>query len=344
MINNPTKFLFLLTLMGGTLISTSANSWFGAWMGLEINLLSFIPLMTNSKNLFSTEASLKYFLVQALASATLLLSVILGSLLFNPSVPNSSHLTIMNTLISSSLLLKMGAAPFHFWFPGVMEGLNWMNSLMLLTWQKIAPLMLISYTFHLDVFFSVIIVLSVVIGSLGGLNQTSLRKILAYSSINHLGWLLAAMAAGENIWGMYFLIYSFLSFAIIFMMSVFQLMHVNQIFSLNSINPINKFAFFVTLLSLGGLPPFLGFMPKWIVIQNMVNLGNLFIVTVMVITTLMTLFYYLRTAFGAFMLTYSENLWNTPTVTNSSLYSIALLLSILSTLGLTIISLIHNIL
>nr|YP_009692430.1 NADH dehydrogenase subunit 2 [Mesonemoura tritaenia]QEH58830.1 NADH dehydrogenase subunit 2 [Mesonemoura tritaenia] len=343
MINNPTKFLFLLTLMGGTLISTSANSWFGAWMGLEINLLSFIPLMTNSKNLFSTEASLKYFLVQALASATLLFSVILGSLLINPSLANSSHSTSLNILISSSLLLKMGAAPFHFWFPGVMEGLNWMNGLMLLTWQKIAPLMLISYTMKLDIFFSLIIMLSVIIGSLGGLNQTSIRKILAYSSINHLGWLLAAMAAGESVWGVYFLIYTFLSFTIIFMMNTFKLMHVNQIFSLNSINPVNKFAFFITLLSLGGLPPFLGFMPKWLVIQNLVTLGNLFTVTIMVVTTLMTLFYYLRTTFGAFMLTYSEILWNSPSPINNTLHSFSLFLSILSTLGLMLITLIHNI-
>nr|YP_010238743.1 NADH dehydrogenase subunit 2 [Amphinemura wui]QTE20667.1 NADH dehydrogenase subunit 2 [Amphinemura wui] len=344
MINNPTKFLFLLTLMGGTLISTSANSWFGAWMGLEINLLSFIPLMTNSKNLFSTEASLKYFLVQALASATLLLTVILGSLFLNPTVPNPSDSTVINTLISSSLLLKMGAAPFHFWFPGVMEGLNWMNGLMLLTWQKIAPLMLISYSFKLDTFFSFIIVLSVLIGSLGGLNQTSIRKILAYSSINHLGWLLAAMATGESIWGLYFLIYTFLSFAIIFMVNTFKMIHINQIFSLNFINPVNKFAFFVTLLSLGGLPPFLGFLPKWIVIQNMVNLGNIFLVTLMVVTTLITLFYYVRTTFAAFMLTYTETLWNLPTPFNSTNHTTALFLSICSTLGLMFISLTFSIL
>nr|QHD47982.1 NADH dehydrogenase subunit 2 [Indonemoura auriformis] len=344
MVNNPTKFLFLLTLMGGTLISTSANSWFGAWMGLEINLLSFIPLMTNSKNLFSTEASLKYFLIQALASATLLLSVILGSLMINPSLISFSPSTGLNMLISSSLLLKMGAAPFHFWFPGVMEGLNWMNGLMLLTWQKIAPLMLISYTFKLDMFFSIIIISSIIIGSLGGLNQTSIRKILAYSSINHLGWLLGGMAAGENVWSIYFLTYTFLSVTLILMMNAFKLMHVNQIFALNSINPVNKFAFFVTLLSLGGLPPFIGFMPKWLVIQSLVNLNNLFIVSIMVVTTLMTLFYYLRTAFGAFMLSYTETLWNSPTPLNSSMHKTSLFLAMLSTLGLIIISITPNIL
>lgn len=343
MVNNPTKFLFLLTLIGGTLISTSANSWFGAWIGLEINLLSFIPLITNSKNLFSTEASLKYFLVQALASATLLLTVILGSLMLSPSLSTSSSSTIINTLISRSLLLKIGAAPFHFWFPGVIEGLNWINGLILLTWQKIAPLILISYTFTLNTFFSFIIITSVLIGSLGGLNQTSIRKILAYSSINHLGWLLAAIAAGERIWGLYFLVYTFLSFAIIFIVNTFKIIHINQIFSLNYINPINKFAFFVTLLSLGGLPPFLGFIPKWIVIQNIVTIGNIFLITLMVVTTLITLFYYVRTSFGAFILTYRETLWNTPSLISSSLHSASLLLSICSTLGLLTISLIYRI-
>nr|YP_010987356.1 NADH dehydrogenase subunit 2 [Lednia tumana]QCF39710.1 NADH dehydrogenase subunit 2 [Lednia tumana]WOL43199.1 NADH dehydrogenase subunit 2 [Lednia tumana] len=345
MLNNPTKFLFLLTLMAGTLIATSANSWFGAWMGLEINLLSFIPLMTNSKNLFLTEASLKYFLVQALASATLLLSVILGSFLSSsPYEDSTGTLNVMNTVISSTLLLKMGAAPFHFWFPGVMEGLNWMNGLMLLTWQKIAPLMLISYTFQMNIFFSVIITLCVLVGSLGGFNQTSLRKILAYSSINHLGWLLAAMAAGESIWCLYFLVYTFLSLTIIFLMNSFKLFHVNQIFSLNHINPIHKFAFFVTLLSLGGLPPFLGFLPKWIVIQSLINTGNNFLITVMVITTLITLFYYLRTTFGAFMLTYSETLWNTPTPVIKTTHTVALILAIMSTLGLLICSILFSIL
>nr|YP_009694023.1 NADH dehydrogenase subunit 2 [Amphinemura longispina]QEI04295.1 NADH dehydrogenase subunit 2 [Amphinemura longispina] len=344
MVNNPNKFLFILTLMGGTLISTSATSWFGAWMGLEINLLSFIPLMTNQKNLFSTEASLKYFLVQALASASLLIAVILGSLMFNPALPNSLMSPLMNTLISGALLLKMGAAPFHFWFPGVMEGLSWTNGLLLLTWQKIAPLMLISYTFKMDAIFSLIIILCVLIGSLGGFNQTSIRKILAYSSINHLGWLLAAMATGESLWTTYFLIYTFLSFAIIFMLNTFKLSHINQIFSLNKIHPVHKFSFFVTLLSLGGLPPFLGFMPKWVVIQNAVTLGNTFIITVMVTTTLITLFYYLRTTFSAFMLTYTETSWNSITPLNSSLYNISLLLAILSTLGLSLISLIYSIL
>nr|YP_010836002.1 NADH dehydrogenase subunit 2 [Taeniopteryx auberti]WGC89521.1 NADH dehydrogenase subunit 2 [Taeniopteryx auberti] len=338
MLNNPTKFLFFMTLISGTMISISANSWFGAWMGLEINLLSFIPLMTNTKNLLSTEASLKYFLTQALASATLLFSIIIAALMFNTPSSLLMESTFMNILISSSLLLKMGAAPFHFWFPGVMEGLNWMNGLMLMTWQKIAPLMLLSYNLSMSTFASIIIAMSVLIGSLGGFNQTSLRKILAYSSINHLGWLIAAMGVGQNLWYLYFSVYSFLSMAIIYMMNTFKLFHMKQIFTLNYISPVTKFALFITLLSLGGLPPFLGFLPKWIIIQSMTQAGMIFLVSIMVIMTLITLFYYLRTSFGAFMLTYTEPTWTYFYSPNNSSNLITLTLSACSTFGLIICS------
>nr|YP_010461159.1 NADH dehydrogenase subunit 2 [Strophopteryx fasciata]UUF92090.1 NADH dehydrogenase subunit 2 [Strophopteryx fasciata] len=343
MLNNPTKLLFFMTLVSGTLISVSANSWFGAWMGLEINLLSFIPLMTNTNNLLSTEASLKYFLTQALASATLLFTVIIAALLFNSGSSLGMNNVVVSMLISSSLLLKMGAAPFHFWFPGVMEGLNWMNGLMLMTWQKIAPLMLLSYNLSMNLFISLVIGLSVLIGSLGGFNQTSLRKILAYSSINHLGWLIAAMGLGENLWYLYFSVYSFLSVAIIFMLNTFKLFYVKQIFSLNYVNPVTKFSIFVTFLSLGGLPPFLGFLPKWIIIQSMVQSGLIFLVSLMVVMTLITLFYYLRTSFGAFMLTYAEPTWSHGLKLNNSSNLITLTLAMMSALGLLTCSVLFSI-
>nr|YP_008815638.1 NADH dehydrogenase subunit 2 [Dinocras cephalotes]AGZ03519.1 NADH dehydrogenase subunit 2 [Dinocras cephalotes] len=344
MIHNPTKLLFYLTLMSGTLLSISSSSWFGAWIGLEINLLSFIPLMTSSSNLMSTEASLKYFLTQALASATLLFTVIFASMTY--SLPSSfiPFNMFFNTLINSSLLLKMGAAPFHFWFPGVMEGLNWLNGFMLMTWQKIAPLMLLSYNFSFDIFAATIICLSVLVGSLGGLNQTSLRKILAYSSINHLGWMTAALLTGENTWNMYFMVYTFLTATIILMLHTFGLSHLNQTFSLNSIPPIAKFSLFFSLLSLGGLPPFLGFLPKWIVIQNLTEMGLKLLVTLMVVMTLITLFYYLRMSFSAFMLIYTENLWTTPHTPPSSPLFFSVLLASLSTFGLPICSLIFYVL
>nr|YP_010159293.1 NADH dehydrogenase subunit 2 [Perlesta teaysia]QRG31743.1 NADH dehydrogenase subunit 2 [Perlesta teaysia] len=344
MFKNPTNLLFIGTLVSGTLISISANSWFGAWIGLEINLLSFIPLMANTSNLMSTEASLKYFLTQALASATLLFTVIASAMIF--SLPSTLHISnvFLNTLVSSSLLLKMGAAPFHFWFPGVMEGLSWINGLTLMTWQKLAPLMLLSFNFTLNTFTSLIIIASVIIGSIGGLNQTSLRKILAYSSINHLGWLTAALMIGENLWNIYFITYTFLTATIIFMLWSFKLSHLSQTYSLTYIPPVIKFSLFMSLLSLGGLPPFIGFLPKWIIIQSLTTANLKIIVTIMVVMTLITLFYYLRIGFSAFMFLYNQTLWNPPSSHPSYHYLMALTLTAISTFGLIICTGIYHVL
>nr|AMH85474.1 NADH dehydrogenase subunit 2 [Eudasyphora canadiana] len=304
MFNNSSKIMFLGILMMGTLISISANSWLGAWMGLEINLLSFIPLMSDNK-LMSTEASLKYFLTQALASSVFLFAVIL--FLLNTSKSDSNY--FMEMIIFSSLLLKSGSAPFHFWFPNVMEGLSWINALILMTWQKIAPLMLISYIIFKPLII-ISIILSSLIGALGGLNQTSLRKLMAYSSINHLGWMLAAMY-NSNLWLTYFMFYTFLTFSMIFMFNMFKLSYINQLFSLFFNEKSMKFFLFFNLLSLGGLPPFLGFLPKLLVIQSLTINNQLFLLTFMVMMTLITLYFYMRLCYSAFMLNYYENNWMT---------------------------------
>nr|YP_009504358.1 NADH dehydrogenase subunit 2 [Graphomya rufitibia]AWX64105.1 NADH dehydrogenase subunit 2 [Graphomya rufitibia] len=330
MFNNSSKAMFFSILMAGTVISISSNSWLGAWMGLEINLLSFIPLMNDSK-LMSTEASLKYFLTQALASSILLFSVIL--LMINSK--NSMNFTEM--MIFSSLLLKSGSAPFHFWFPNVMEGLSWLNALILMTWQKIAPLMLISYLINKPLILMSII-LSSMIGALGGLNQTSLRKLMAYSSINHLGWMLAAMFSSNSLWMIYFSFYSFLTFSMIFMFNSFKISHINQLFTLFFKNKNLKFILFFNLLSLGGLPPFLGFFPKLMVIQALTMNNQLFLLTFMVLMTLITLYFYLRLCYSTFMLNYYENNWMNISMHKSMNMNIFITCSFISTFGLFLIS------
>nr|UEP13611.1 NADH dehydrogenase subunit 2 [Asarkina ericetorum] len=339
MFNNSFKILFIFILMTSTMITISANSWLGAWMGLEINLLSFIPLMSDN-NLMSNEASLKYFLTQALASSILLFSSILflyqNNFISQLSMNYNSNNNI-NMMILSALLMKSGTAPFHFWFPNVMEGLNWMNSLILMTWQKIAPLMLISYLIIKSILFWCIL-LSIIIGSLGGLNQTSLRKLMTFSSINHLGWMLMSMYSNESLWITYFMFYVFLSFNLIFLFNMFKLFHINQLFSLFLLNKYLKFSLFLNLLSLGGLPPFLGFLPKWLTIQYLTFNDQLFMMTMMIIMTLLTLFFYLRLCYTAFMLNYYENNWNYKIYLNNFMIKLYLMLSFFSTFGLFIIS------
>lgn len=292
--------------MRGTLIAISSFSWFRIWIGLEINLLSFIPLITSSKNLFSSESSLKYFLTQALASVFFLFSILIFFLFLNFNFFFYKNIFI---LISLTILIKSGAAPLHFWFPRVIEGLNWQRAIILITWQKIAPLIVLSYCLNLTLLFFIII-FCVFFGRIGGLNQTSLRKLMAFSSINHLGWMLAGIIYRENMWLLYFLFYSILSLTTVLIFNNFKLFNLNQTFSFYNSTFFTKLIIFLNLLSLGGLPPFLGFFPKWLIIEIIIFINYYFILIIMLFLTLLTLYFYLRISYSVLLINYLEINWN----------------------------------
>lgn len=269
--------------------------------------MAFIPILVSNRNLNNTEAALNYFLIQAFASTVLLFSIILLIIYNNYIFINLFYLyNIPIKLIILALIIKLGAAPFHFWFPNVIENINWINGILLITWQKIAPILILSYFIKLDIIFIIFVLLSTFIGAMGGLNQISLRKLIAFSSINHLGWIFIAIIYNENIWIIYFIIYSFINFCLIYLFKIFQIFYLNQLYSIFIENPLLKFTLLISILSLGGLPPFLGFIPKWLIIQSLsyinLNLINLFII----IISLITLFYYLKIRFSAFMINYNE--------------------------------------
>nr|YP_009351391.1 NADH dehydrogenase subunit 2 [Inquilinitermes inquilinus]AQP29466.1 NADH dehydrogenase subunit 2 [Inquilinitermes inquilinus] len=340
--NNSTKILLLITLVGGVLVSVSSNSWLGAWMGLEINLMSFIPLMSNVKNMYNTEASLKYFIVQVLASATLLFMVVMKTLTEDLFTFEMNPYT--SAIVCTPLLLKSGAAPFHWWFPGVMEGLSWENCALLMTVQKAAPLMLMSYLIDINTFTLSIILMSTMVGSIGGLNQTSMRKILTYSSINHTGWMLIALTTSESLWMVYYLTYSVLALTVVSAIKLSGASFINQTMMTNKEATLMKFMLFTSLLSLGGLPPFLGFLPKWIVIQAMITNNMAPLATVVVVTSLITLYYYLKISYSSFMILNTEPKWNFKSNKNKSSKSTwALAMSSISLTGMAACTIITNI-
>nr|YP_009740654.1 NADH dehydrogenase subunit 2 [Oedaleus abruptus]YP_009740667.1 NADH dehydrogenase subunit 2 [Mecostethus alliaceus]QID03616.1 NADH dehydrogenase subunit 2 [Oedaleus abruptus]QID03629.1 NADH dehydrogenase subunit 2 [Mecostethus alliaceus]UPL65163.1 NADH dehydrogenase subunit 2 [Oedaleus abruptus] len=306
MYNNFMKLLFLSSLMMGTILSISSNSWLGIWMGLEINLLSIIPMLTNSKNLMINEPAIKYFIIQAMASTMLLISILIIQMKYLMWWDN---MNIPSTMIMSSMMMKMGAAPFHFWLPEVMSSTSWINCLMLMTWQKIAPMLILSYCIKMSTFLIMVIMMSIIVGAMGGLNQTSLRQIMAYSSISHLGWMISSMMISENTWELYFLIYSTLNVMIILMFKMMNLMFLNQIYSSSFLKTEVKFMLMTSLLSLGGLPPMLGFLPKWIVIQTLIDNKMTIMVLFMIMFTTITLYYYMRISFSAIILSHNEKSW-----------------------------------
>nr|QIV24536.1 NADH dehydrogenase subunit 2 [Olethrius laevipennis] len=298
------KIMFSTTLILGTLIAVSSYSWLSMWIGLEINLLSLIPLLSDPNNSYPSESALKYFITQALASTIFLFSIV-TSLNFDEIFSLDLNYYLMLTT-NSAILTKMGAAPFHAWFPEVLEGLDWVNALIMLTWQKLAPMVILMYNMKMTLFLSSIIVSSAVIGGVLGLNQVSLRKIMAYSSINHIGWMIGSMMNSQTIWMIYFLTYSIITINIVVIFLSINSFYLKQLFNSMNENKLIKFFFNLNFLSLGGLPPFLGFFPKWLTINNLVINNFLVLSVLLILSTLITLFFYLRITFSTIVLNSSE--------------------------------------
>nr|UZT67663.1 NADH dehydrogenase subunit 2 [Attagenus unicolor japonicus]BBE24794.1 NADH dehydrogenase subunit 2 [Attagenus unicolor japonicus] len=307
------QLYFTVAMISGTLITVSSSSWLGMWMGLEINLLSITPLLSSIKNQMESEATMKYFITQAMASAILIMAII-------ANMQKETILPMINsTIMNMAILTKMGAAPFHFWFPEVMEGLSWMNGLIMLTWQKIAPMIILMYSYKMIALISMAIVSSMLISGVMGINQTSLRKIMAYSSINHIGWMISSMIMIQSIWIIYLTIYSTITTAVTIIMKTMNTFHMNQLINaMNNKKPL-KMLFIMNFLSMGGLPPFIGFFPKWITINFLVNSNFIVMSLMMIVMTLMTLYFYMRITFSALVMKTTEMNFKLLSLKNSPL-------------------------
>lgn len=336
MINYISKIIFIRIIIIGRLITISSSSWLGIWIGLEINLLSFIPLIIDKKNILCPESAVKYFLIQTIASLIFLFISIFFISKLNLYF-RFYKINYENIIIVRRIILKLGAAPIHFWLPNIIEGLSWNNTLIILTWQKIAPLMIISIT-SINKFVILFIIFSSLVGSIGGLNQTSFKKILVYSSINHISWLLLANLINNIIWNFYFFLYMFINYRIIIILKIYNLHNVNQLYLNKSNNLLIKFCFIINILSLGGLPPFIGFFPKWIIIENLILTNNSFILLILIITTLITLYFYTRLTFSAFLFNYPRFSWNKLFNINNFLLKKNLFINFLIILSLIIFS------
>nr|APX40499.1 NADH dehydrogenase subunit 2 [Labidostomis taxicornis] len=291
--------VFFCTMVAGSLIAISSHSWMGMWVGLEINLLSIIPLLSSSNNPSSAEAAIKYFITQAMASNILLMSIILMIFMDEQSPPSLSSLWMIT---QSALMIKMGAAPFHAWFPEVMSGLSWLNCLIMITWQKIAPMVILMNILKQTFFIIIVIVISALVGTILGINQISLRKIMAYSSINHISWMISAMMSMKSLWLIYFSVYTIISTSIILILNWLKVSSLHQMAETLSKTKVTSLFYSLNFFSLGGLPPFLGFLPKWLTIQYLLNSQNIMLAVFLTVVTLVAMFYYLRISFPSILL------------------------------------------
>nr|YP_010531268.1 NADH dehydrogenase subunit 2 [Mileewa mira]UXX17527.1 NADH dehydrogenase subunit 2 [Mileewa mira] len=281
---NLTNIFMLFILIIGLIISISSNNWMMMWSGLEISLMSFIPLM--SGGMMGSESSMKYFIVQSISSSMLIISIFMMI---------SMNLLYMYMLLSS-LVLKMGVAPFHNWVLSIINSLDYKLMFFLLSVMKIAPLVMLSF---LNSYNDLFVMLSLIIGSFFSLNQNSVRKLLAYSSIYNMSYIISCINM-NSIWILYLFLYSFILILLIILISKLKINYINQ-FMINEQSLIMKLNLSISILSLGGLPPLLGFFPKFIILQMMVKKKMFLLMILMIMTSLLVMFFYMRMMFLMFL-------------------------------------------
>nr|ACO05615.1 NADH dehydrogenase subunit 2 [Salamandra atra aurorae] len=305
--------VLMSSLAIGTIMTLSSTHWFLAWMGLEINTLAIIPLMTKMHHPRATESATKYFLTQATASALILFSTTINAWILGEwTITNLNPMS--STILTIALAMKLGIAPFHLWLPDVLQGLNLMTGLILSTWQKLAPmtlLVMISHQLNSNLLM-MMAVLSTIVGGWGGLNQVQMRKIMAYSSIAHLGWMILILTFSPTLTILNLMIYIILTASLFMMMINLYSTNINKLATSWLKTPTLSALMMITLMALGGLPPTSGFLPKWLILQEMTKQHMGLISTIMAMSALLSLFFYLR-------LSYTISLTTAPNISNSNL-------------------------
>nr|BAV71485.1 NADH dehydrogenase subunit 2 [Tor tambroides] len=335
---NPYVLAILLSSLGlGTTLTFASSHWLLAWMGLEINTLAITPLMAQHHHPRAVEATTKYFLTQATAAAMILFASTTNAWMTGEWNINDLSSPIASTMFMTALALKIGLAPMHFWMPEVLQGLDLLTGLILSTWQKLAPLALIIQTAQNvnPSLLTMLGILSALVGGWGGLNQTQLRKVLAYSSIAHMGWMIIIIQYAPQLTMIALGTYIIMTSAAFLTLKTLTTTKMNTLATTWSKNPILASTTALVLLSLGGLPPLTGFMPKWLILQELAKQDLPIIATTMALTALISLYFYLRLCY-TMTLTISPATTNsiTPWRTKTTQTSLPLSLFITSALGL----------
>nr|USC27912.1 NADH dehydrogenase subunit 2 [Cyrtodactylus monilatus] len=342
---NPLIWFTLVTsLTTSTIITMSSNHWLLAWLGLELNTLSILPMIIKSHHPRATEATTKYFLIQATAATMILLASITNT--WQTGQWAISHMTPTTTLLTTTaIMLKLGAAPVHLWYPQVLQGTTMTTALAISTWQKLAPLTLLYMTQH-ALSPTILLALglgSALIGGWAGLNQTQARMIMAFSSIAHMGWLLTAIALSPSLTTLTMLTYMMMTIAT-FMPITTTTKSITDLGTTWPLSPPTLAATMITLMSLGGLPPLTGFMPKWLILKELSTTGLTMFAMLILTTSLPSLFFYIRLAYLTLLTTpptttNAEHKWrfnlNQPALTAPMITATTLLLPLTATLYTT---------
>nr|AHY87284.1 NADH dehydrogenase subunit 2 [Sitta frontalis] len=297
--NPQAKLVFTTSLLLGTTITISSNHWILAWTGLEINTLAILPLISKSHHPRAVEAATKYFLVQAAASALVLFSSMTNAWYTGQwDITQLTHPTSC-LILTSAVAIKLGLVPFHFWFPEVLQGSPLTTGLLLSTAMKFPPITLLLMTSQSlnSTLLTTMAILSTALGGWMGLNQTQTRKILAFSSISHLGWMAIIIPYSPKLALLNFYLYTLMTATVFLTLNSMKVMKLSSLMTSWTKSPTLSTTLLLTLLSLAGLPPMTGFLPKWLIIQELTKQEMAPTATIISLLSLLSLFFYLRLAY-----------------------------------------------
>ena len=314
--------ILILSSVLGMMIMISSNDLMVFYMGLELQSLALYVLATfNRDQLKSSEAGLKYFVLSALSSGLLLYgcSLIYGfsgstnfDIIANELNSTNYVLTFGIVFILVGLAFKISAVPFHMWAPDVYEGSPTSVTLFFTMVPKIAALtvfirfLYVPFLNLIDQWQMIIIFLSIasmLFGAIAAIGQTNIKRLIAYSSIGHIGYTLAGLATGSNA-GIqssiiYIIIYVIMNLA--FFSCLLMLKRNNQYYEdiedlsgLSKKHPLLSLSMLVILFSLAGIPPLAGFFAKFYIFTAVLEQSMYFLAIVGLVSTVIAAFYYLR--------------------------------------------------
>nr|QWS05728.1 NADH dehydrogenase subunit 2 [Oedistoma pygmaeum] len=299
--NPQATLIFTISLLLGTTIAISSNHWVVAWTGLEINTLAVLPLISKPHHPRAIEAATKYFLVQAAASALILFSSTTNAWHTGQwDITQLTHPTA-SLILTAAISMKLGLVPFHFWFPEVLQGSPMTTGLLLSTVMKLPPITLLYMTSHSlnPTLLTTMAIMSTALGGWMGLNQTQVRKIMAFSSISHLGWMTIIIIYNPKLTLLNFYLYALMTATVFLTFNSMKVMKLSTLMTAWAKIPSLSAMLMLTLLSLAGLPPLTGFLPKWLIIQELTKQEMTPAATAISLLSLLGLFFYLRLAYCA---------------------------------------------
>jgi len=306
-------FNFYFLLLVSIIISIRFNSRFIIWLRLEINMLRFLPIISSGLNI-ELENSVKYFLIQRWASIIFLISYFFCSYFINS----------IRILLILSIFIKLGISPFHTWFISILKTCSLYILMLLSSLQKIIPLIILNNVFFFFRIFYFCIIITIIFLLIILSSVININKLLALSSLGNILWLISSNLLSLKLMILFLTIYVFLLMGIYLFYNSF---YYNLFIQINRINFFDKIIIVLLFISLGGMPPLLGFLRKFLILKIIFIYENLILFLIIIFSSLVLLYHYMSRIY--FFITFIPSLKTNFSTNNYSITKYFYLISVI---------------